>query len=57
MKNYQKVVVKDLKDHQNVLIKDLKDHFIGINIKQKVISEIQQTNLDVLLEWIANKKW
>ena len=46
-----------MKDHQNVLIKDLKDHFIGINIKQKVISEIQQTNLDVLLEWIANKKW
>ena len=70
-KLYVPVVTFSVRDHQKLSKslskgferspkrpnKGFENHFIGINIKQKVISEIQQTNLDVLLEWIANKKW
>ena len=40
---------KDYQNYQNFLVKDLEDQFIGMNIKQKVIIKIQQTNLDFFL--------
>ena len=39
--------VKKIKNYKHFLVKDLKDQFIGMNIKQKVIIKIQQTNLDL----------
>ena len=36
---------KTIKNCQNVLAKDLKDQFIGMNIKQKVRTLIQQMNI------------
>ena len=41
-----------IKNYQNFFVKDLKDQFIGMNIKQKVIIKIQQTNLDFFLNQI-----
>ena len=43
---------KIIKNYQNVLVKDMKDQFIGINIKQKVTMKIQQMNIDTLLNQI-----
>ena len=40
---------KTIKNCQNVLAKDLKDQFIGMNIKQKVRTLIQQMNIDIFL--------
>ena len=43
---------KTIKNCQNVLAKDLKDKFIGMNIKQKVRTLIQQMNIDIFLNQI-----
>ena len=43
---------KTIKNCQNVLAKDLKDKFIGMNIKQKVRTLIQQMNVDIFLNQI-----
>ena len=43
---------KTIKNFQNVLAKDLKDQFIGMNIKQKVRTLIQQMNIDIFLNQI-----
>ena len=46
---------KTIKNYQNYLAKDLKDQFIGMNIKQKVIMKIRQTNLDFFDKIFSNK--
>ena len=43
---------KTIKNCQNVLAKDLKDKFIGMNIKQKVRTLIQQMNVGIFLNQI-----
>ena len=43
---------KTIKNCQKVLAKDLKDQFIGMNIKQKVRTLIQQMNIDIFLNQI-----
>ena len=43
---------KTIKNCQNVLAKDLKDKFIGMNIKEKVRTLIQQMNVDIFLNQI-----
>ena len=46
---------KAIKNYQNFLVKNLKDQFSGINIKQKVIIKMQQTNLDFFLNQILQE--
>ena len=36
-----------IKNYQNVLVKDLKDQFIRMNIKQKVRIKIRQMNIGI----------
>ena len=36
-----------IRNYQNVLVKDLKDQFIGMNIKQKVKIKMQQISIDI----------
>ena len=36
-----------MKNYQNVLVKDLKDQFIRMNIKQKVRIKIQKMNIGI----------
>ena len=38
---------KDNQNYQNFLAKNLKNQCIGINIKQKVGTKIQQMNIDI----------
>ena len=38
---------KIIKNYQNHLAKDLKDQCIGMNIKQKMRIELQQTSIDI----------
>ena len=45
---------KIIKNYQNLLVKDLKDQFIGINIKQKVRIKIQQMNIHIGNKGIKN---
>ena len=53
-KLYIPVVTFSARDNQKLsgLVRDLQDQFIGMNIKQKVIIKIQQTNLDFFLNQI-----
>ena len=53
-KLYVPVVTFSARDNQKLsgLVRDLQDQFIGMNIKQKVIIKIQQTNLDFFLNQI-----
>ena len=51
-KSYVPVVTLSARDNQKLLPKDLKDQLTGMNIKQKVIIKIQQTNLDFFLNRI-----
>ena len=46
---YQQEIIKN---YQNFLVKDLKDQFTRMNIKQKVIIQIQQTTLGIFLDQI-----
>ena len=46
---------KTIKNYQNFLVKDLKYPFIGMNIKQKARTKIQQMNIDTLLKQILLK--
>ena len=46
---------KTIENYQNFLVKDLKYHFIGMNIKQKARTKIQQMNIDTLLKQILLK--
>ena len=51
-KAYVPVVTLSARDNQKLLANDLKNQLIGMNIKQKVIIKIQQTNLDFFLNRI-----
>ena len=44
-----------IKNYQNVLVKDLKDQFIGMNIKQKLGIKIRQMNLDIFSNQILSE--
>ena len=52
MSHYQQ---KTIKNYQNVLVKELKDHFIGMNIKQKVRIKIQEMNTDIFSNQILQE--
>ena len=44
-----------IKNYQNFLAKDLKDQFIGISMKQKVRTKIQQMNVHIFSNEILLK--